>query len=125
MQIPPRSAILSSRAATLTPSPKMSVPSQMIAPRLMPNAKFDALVRRYRRIAFEHAALNLDGTSNAALCELLWMFRRLCLCAQNSVSRKQRLRFEETRFECRYPLVRLNRFPGTVLASPGRDRSRA
>ena len=28
------------------------------------NAKFDALVRRYRRIAFEHAALNLDGTSN-------------------------------------------------------------
>jgi hypothetical protein len=29
------------------------------------------------------------------------MFRRLCLCAQNSVSRKQRRRFEETRFECK------------------------
>jgi hypothetical protein len=52
---------------------------------------------------------DVSFVSAAALCELLWMFRRLCLCAQNSVSRKQILRFEETRFECRYPLVRLSR----------------
>ena len=32
---------------------------------------------------------DVSFVSAAALCELLWMFRCLCLCAQNSVSRKQ------------------------------------
>src|ERR1035438_4838420 len=36
MQMPPGSAMPSSRAATLTPSPKMSSPSIMISPILIP-----------------------------------------------------------------------------------------
>src|SRR5215469_6831002 len=36
MQMPPGSAMLSSRAATLTPSPRMSLPSIRMSPRLIP-----------------------------------------------------------------------------------------
>jgi hypothetical protein len=36
MQIPPGSARASSRAATLTPSPNMSLSSMMMSPTLMP-----------------------------------------------------------------------------------------
>ena len=39
MQIPPGGAISCSRAATLTPSPKMSSPSTMMSPMLMPMRK--------------------------------------------------------------------------------------
>ena len=39
MQMPPGGAISCRRAATLTPSPKMSSPSTMMSPRLMPMRK--------------------------------------------------------------------------------------
>src|ERR1700722_10894687 len=42
--------------------------------------------------------------ARACLCkgvlELSGLFRGLCLCPRDSVSRKQRFQFEETRFEC-------------------------
>jgi hypothetical protein len=42
--------------------------------------------------------------ARACLCkgvlELSGLFRGLCLCPRNSVSRKQRFQFEETRFKC-------------------------
>jgi hypothetical protein len=54
---------------------------------------------------FSATSAELGGFfARACLCkgvlELSGLFRGLCLCPRNSVSRKQRFQFEETRFEC-------------------------
>ena len=64
MQIPPGSASASRRAATLTPSPKMSSSSTMTSPRLMPMRN---LMRRSSGsigLAVDHPALHLGGAAH-------------------------------------------------------------
>src|SRR6478752_5334368 len=76
MQMPPRSAIASRRAATLTPLPNMSPASLMMSPTLMPmrnSIRFSggtsALHRVYRACELhQHAvASRLDDVSSALL----------------------------------------------------------
>jgi hypothetical protein len=55
--------MFSSRAATFTPSPNVGTFRDDVA-EIDTNAKFNALVLRYLRIALEHAALNLDRTGD-------------------------------------------------------------
>ena len=57
---PPGSASVSSRAATFTPSPAMSVPSTMMSPRLMPKRKSMRSSARHRRVVRRHRTLHLD-----------------------------------------------------------------
>jgi hypothetical protein len=59
MQTPPGSHRASSRAATLTPSPKMSPPSMMMSPTLM--REHDAAVIGDDGVEGEHGALDRDG----------------------------------------------------------------
>ena len=64
MQMPPGSASASSRAATLTPSPKMSSPSAMTSPTLTPMRN---LMRRSpvaSGFAVDHPTLHLGGTAH-------------------------------------------------------------
>ena len=62
--MPPAWQMLSSRAAMLTPSPKMSLSSTMMSPTLMPMRRLDFLVRRQIGIARRHPALDVDGATN-------------------------------------------------------------
>ena len=64
MQMPPRSAMLSSRAATLAPVAEDVSPLRDDVAEIDANAEFNAPVRRCFRIALEHAALDLDGTGD-------------------------------------------------------------
>src|SRR5438270_304786 len=57
---PPGSANASSRAATFTPSPKMSCSSTITSPRLIPTRN-SILLRRGARVALGHAPLHLRG----------------------------------------------------------------
>ena len=50
--------MLSNRAATLTPSPKMSSPSHNHVAKIDADAEFDAAVLRHPGIAIAHPALN-------------------------------------------------------------------
>src|SRR5262252_3806403 len=63
-QMPPGSASASKRAAILTPSPKMSPPSRMTSPRLIPHTKFDAALGGHVRFAVDHSALHLGSTAH-------------------------------------------------------------
>ena len=62
-QIPPGSASPSSRAATLTPSPKMSASSEMMSPRLIPIRNSMRRSAGFGRCAL-HFALDVDGATN-------------------------------------------------------------
>jgi len=64
MQIPPGSANASKRAATLTPSPKMSCSSAITSPRLNPDAEPDSALFGYLRLAIIHPALDLDRAAH-------------------------------------------------------------
>ncbi len=64
MHSPPGSQIDSSRAAMLTPSPKMSLPSMMMSPILMPMRKTMRLSSGTSVLSFDHAALNGDGAGH-------------------------------------------------------------
>ena len=68
MQTPPGSAIPSSRAAMLTPSPKISSSSKMISPTWMPMrnsilkvSRHVDIPRRHRALYFDRAAGRIDG----------------------------------------------------------------
>jgi hypothetical protein len=61
--MPPGTAMLSSRAAILTPSPKISLSSMMTSPRWMPMRNSIRLAWGYLRVLVGHAALNVDGAS--------------------------------------------------------------
>jgi hypothetical protein len=68
-QIPPGSARASSRAATLTPSPKMSCSSMIMSPRLMPmrnsmrrSPPMPPLRNADRALQFDRAAPPIDDT---------------------------------------------------------------
>src|SRR6516164_3935467 len=63
IQIPPGSASASSRAATFTPSPKMSYSSTITSPRLIPIRTSNAPVLRSFRIALGHSALDFGRAS--------------------------------------------------------------
>src|SRR4029453_14568648 len=60
MQTPPGSAMPSSRAAMLTPSPKMSLSSMMMSPTWMPIRKLDPDILWHVSVLSGHAALDLD-----------------------------------------------------------------
>src|SRR6516164_5555680 len=62
-QIPPGSASASSRAAMLTPSPKMSPSSIMMSPTLMP-MRNSMRCWRYGGVAGDHLPLHLDRTAH-------------------------------------------------------------
>src|SRR6516164_3826939 len=64
MQIPPGSARPSSRAATLTPSPKMSSGSTITSPTLMPMRKANALILAGIGVALCHFELNFGGATH-------------------------------------------------------------
>src|SRR6516165_7105312 len=73
MQMPPGSANPSNRAATLTPSPKMSCSSTMTSPRFTPMRN---LIRRSfgnLRLSGAHPALNLYSTPHSI--DDTWKFR--------------------------------------------------
>ena len=59
-QIPPGSARASIRAATFTPSPKMSCSSTITSPRLIPTRNPDPALFRQLRLALGHPPLHLD-----------------------------------------------------------------
>src|SRR5215468_3437669 len=63
-QMPPGSARPSRRAATFTPSPKMSPPSIMMSPTLITHPEFDPLFRGYLSVALSHAALDFDSATH-------------------------------------------------------------
>ena len=63
-QIPPGSASASSRAAILTPSPKMSPLLDDDVAEIDADAELDAPLRRHAGIALRHRALHLDRASH-------------------------------------------------------------
>ena len=65
-QIPPGSANSSSRAATLTPSPAISLPSTMMSPKLMP-IRNSMLRRAVRLIVCPHRSLHVDRATERGI----------------------------------------------------------